>query len=685
MKKLLNNEYGLGVNLALATVLIAVAMSAMVSLVDLIQDDRNTVNWTKDKLQQELFLRSENRRINFIQEKRSPIWPSYRRVIEMITRDRISVFYIEHDNREDHGVPSPIGPRVVVNMVEAWCYTRHSRRFGYTYDYVGKDSPVVSYIRKLSRRSSLAQYQYFSDNEMSDISNNPNQTASIVRFDGRDVLHGPVHSNTSIFCRNTGQGNNGGWPLFLGKVTTGGKLMNFTGSSSIDLNLSQKEQIFQGGYEEEVPPIIYEPDATDIKRKGTALFGEGARVDIAYCVIDRNRIIYQLGTIRNTSTRFYVHTTYPDAMNPNTPIGDTLFHQYIDIPDTNWTETRDTGLSNSSLWINSTVWVRGVVSGAMTIGAKNAYTTGNITYFGTTPGQKPDDDIHPNRFDYFGLVSEGKILIKYKYKGPDGRLRYAPNSNGPNGRVFLYGAYSAQGIATPSLGNFAYKTEGVFSYEYQHPHGAPLDYIGWIPGSNPPRDTLFTYISFRRLRYQPTTTVNAPANWPNYWPGVSVRGAHNGFPDVNTSAIRGFYTMYDHPLNNPVWPEMDLGSTNTIPGDNLWPLPLNANALVYQRGTLSVYGSIAQRRRGFMNRSGVLDPSDNPDTAQYWDIDNFVFGGPHSSTGYEKDYHYDRRFLHVQPPHYPEVYHGSAAGRLSAFEEESWNFHVPKPRARQFR
>jgi hypothetical protein len=136
--------------------------------------------------------------------------------------------------------------------------------------------------------------------------------------------------------------------------------------------------------------------------------------------------------------------------------------------------------------------------------------------------------------------------------------------------------------------------------------------------------------------------------------------------------------MYDHPLNNPVWPEWDRGPGNTIPENAAAAIQ---NSLVYQRGTLSVYGSIAQRRRGFMNRSGTGGEG-NPDVRPFWDINNFVFGGPHASTGYTKDYHFDRRFLHIQPPDYPEVYHGSAAGRLSAYEETSWNFKVPPPRRR---
>jgi len=127
--------------------------------------------------------------------------------------------------------------------------------------------------------------------------------------------------------------------------------------------------------------------------------------------------------------------------------------------------------------------------------------------------------------------------------------------------------------------------------------------------------------------------------------------------------------MYDYPWHNPVGPEPDRGAAYN-PSENQ---PLG---LVYQRGTLHVYGSIAQRRRGFMNRSGSIR-DDNPDIQNFWNWDNYVFGGAHYPTGYEKDYHYDERFYYVQPPHYPEVYQDSVAGRLSAFAETAWNYRVP--------
>ncbi|MCK4695079.1 MAG: hypothetical protein KAT74_04925, partial [Candidatus Cloacimonetes bacterium] len=86
-------------------------------------------------------------------------------------------------------------------------------------------------------------------------------------------------------------------------------------------------------------------------------------------------------------------------------------------------------------------------------------------------------------------------------------------------------------------------------------------------------------------------------------------------------------------------------------------------------------GAIAQRRRGFVHRSGI-DPYNHPDQYE-WDIDEYHYDGTHPSTGYAKDYHYDQRFLFVQPPDYPQVYRGWGTNILSSFDEQTWFFKTP--------
>jgi len=50
-----------------------------------------------------------------------------------------------------------------------------------------------------------------------------------------------------------------------------------------------------------------------------------------------------------------------------------------------------------------------------------------------------------------------------------------------------------------------------------------------------------------------------------------------------------------------------------------------------ERGTIRLWGSVAQKRRGYVHRSN------------------------HGGTGYGKDYHFDERFLQQQPPCYPDA------------------------------
>jgi len=60
-------------------------------------------------------------------------------------------------------------------------------------------------------------------------------------------------------------------------------------------------------------------------------------------------------------------------------------------------------------------------------------------------------------------------------------------------------------------------------------------------------------------------------------------------------------------------------------------------------------------RRGFLWRSGWSSP-DNPDTRDWWDPDNFIFGGERLSTGYSRNRVHDRRFRFNNPfPWFPAV------------------------------
>lgn len=671
MKRLIFNQKGFSANLAIIMVLVAVASSGMISLVNLIQGDIRVINWNKDKIQQELLLRSESIRMNLILQKNLVIIP--RRTVEIVGRDRVATHMINH-RRSTTLVGNIIGISSEAVRFEAMVTTKHSRQY-----LPAELSPVRSFMEKLSRRSSLAQYQYFSDKEMSDLTDDPDHPAARVKFFGNDELHGRVHSNDVIWIQNAGSAPVNdlapGWPLFWDRVTTAKNIMIFTGATSPGTALPGTcpvDAVFRVGYKEEVPYIEYEPDATEIKRKGQRPFGLDANpsIDIIYADISGANIELSIGNIVETGVEsFIVYDFYPDALNknpdpnkhPNAFGEDTLWVNNITMRDTIWTSASSPTVSNTSIYLPATVWVKGTVRGGMTIGTlRDAFVIGHIQYYNTPLGQKPDDPDNMNISDFFGLVSESKILIKYKYRDPftNEKINY-PMSVNASGNTYLYGAFSAQGQRNPALGDFAYKAEGTFTYEYQHPYGSPVPF--WGQSAKTGQDTLFANIPFHRFKFPPDITntpilsIPVDQRW-RYWPGQAGTKMHMGWPTMQMAAFP-YHTVYDYPWINPVYPE-------------------HAGELVYLRGNLWVYGSIAQRRRGFIRRSGNMT-GDNPDTDNYWDVDNYVLGPQHNATGYEKQYHYDSRFQYKQPPHYPEVYQGSSAGQMSAFDETTWNFRVP--------
>ena len=68
-----------------------------------------------------------------------------------------------------------------------------------------------------------------------------------------------------------------------------------------------------------------------------------------------------------------------------------------------------------------------------------------------------------------------------------------------------------------------------------------------------------------------------------------------------------------------------------------------------ERGTMYVWGSLTQKRRGYVHRS------------------------THTGTGYLKDYHYDERFKETRPPCFFEAVDESGRGLFNII---SWGGQV---------
>lgn len=206
-----------------------------------------------------------------------------------------------------------------------------------------------------------------------------------------------------------------------------------------------------------------------------------------------------------------------------------------------------------------------------------------------------------NSPDFVSLVSGKKLIIQYGYKDPVDSLRYHPNCDGNEQGVFIYASLYA--MRPDRFGNPF--QDGMFTFEYQRPHVSIPDYT-W-------NGTPYTQIDLHRRHY-PQTAANP---WT---------------PNI------------DLPYYNPLWPE--------------------GNPFM-ERGTVHLYGSVAQQRKGYMHCNRI--DADFPNPTGMWDVDNGYLGGQSGSpvtdpvtgstyvpynapgatgsgAGYSyKDYHFDGR------------------------------------------
>ncbi len=533
------------------------------------------------------------------------------------------------------------------------------KRFGNTWQILAK-----KYLYK-----QLAYFQYFTNKELNILAEEG--VTAYVSFNGNSIFNGPVHSNSDIRIFN-GPGqvnpNSPGWPLFENFVSTSKQFVNQNQNSPLIGSPAPVDGIFQGGYQENA-------DSLKIDWIGSAPlispYGSSTQTfenKIFKCHIEGSMInVYILDFTQTHIDTFVVYKHYPDeehpvvTSQPDTYMADSLWTNYITIRDTLWHPPYEFSIENNGIYLPGTVWIEGNVSGkTMVACGGDAYITGNITYAETTPGQSPDN----NTTDFFGLVSEKSIYLKYKYREPyDGSyITHANNSQGPDGHVYLYGAYAALGRNTG--GENGFRNEGVFSYEYQHPHGAVMPFRGISQFTG--QDTLYKYIDFHRHRFPPVSpNISNRPLW-HYWPNQTPDLMSNGYPnnsisDYDYTQAYGdiMYKTSDYPWYNPVWPEKDAG-----------PVPQNLNTdITWERGTLHLFGSIAQQRRGFMHRSGTASSNNNLDMG-IWNPP-YVLGPPHRPTGYQLDYHYDSRLADNQLPYFPSTLTGISEYRFLQVDENS--------------
>jgi hypothetical protein len=484
-------------------------------------------------------------------------------------------------------------------------------------------SMVKKYGEKSIRRNSFAGYHYFTDTDES-------QNGTPVYFWGPDVIYGKVHSNSDIWLKQAGGGNNNGWPTFHGPVYTAGQIQSFSGTPPY-------ATVFLGGYWEHVGELEFNPTAELIRAHGAAV---GPTDE------DPNRIIYV--TVNGTSYSSWVGLVVnsgPDTADVWSQYpprqGTYLFRNRYTKFDTIWTNGPTGNAVDHSNIVFSKMWLKGNFQGRQTWCATDTLMLNdNCTLYGTPLGQCPDGSVTGstiNRSDFLGIVSEKSVVIQYGFRDPQDSLRYKPNCDGDGttggGAIWLYAAICALGD-----GQGITQKDGMFTFEYQHPHPS----VPSVRINN--NNYVWEKIDIHRRRYPQT----ASAPWPS---------------------------NIDYPWYNPLWPE---GSP------------------FMERGTIHLWGSVAQRRRGYVHRN-VVD-GDYPNPGNIWNIPldycGSAAGVPYTDpilgvtfaptnapnalgggVGYKtKDYHFDDRFSFVTPPDFPEVH---VRGGLTPFESESWVFRRP--------
>ncbi len=620
MKKLLHED-GFAGFLIVALVAVSIATLSAVSLLDMISTDSSLFETQTDIIQEELLLRSESKRSDMMLARNLNIL--HGRKIQMNNADRLTTYRIDLTKRTENVnlFGSYISSRVEV--VGAYATAKRSGYFT-----SGHQSPVSRYTEKFLHQESLAQYFYFTDTDESENADG-NDDAKKVYFYGKDILYGKVHSNSDIWIKQssgTANPDAPGWPLFLGAVTTTGVIQHANGVPPMD-------DVFQGGYTEHVAPIQFNGQMTDVRLNGIRPFGDGngqTENKIVFIHMLGGGVQAYLGTLTEPYIdTFVVYSSYPTHEHPNAPIGDSLFTNYVSVRDTVWVSADIEFPGNTSVFIPYETMIWGEVSGSHTIGcADTTFIVGNILYTGTVKGAAPDDPDNINTSDYFGLLSEKRIYIKYKYYDPETGQRENRTCI-PNDGVYLYGAYAALGDGEGDC-----HQDGIISFEYQHPHGSSSDFWGTSPYTGV--DTLYTWVDLHLFKF--------PGSPFAPWPASPGNSPDDGFNNV------------DYPWYNPIWPEP-------------------VSQIVFERGGLYVFGAFHQRRRGFVHRSGQ-DPYNHlsPST---WDIPNYHYACTHPSTGYDKHYKYDNRLLYNQPPDYPQIYQGFGGAALSSFQKQNWSFQTP--------
>ncbi len=481
-----------------------------------------------------------------------------------------------------------------------------------------EQSPIKKYVEIHFNpfNNSLAKYEQFYDS-YTDINGVP----GTVQFNGNDVIRGRVHSNSDIYIRQAGGGYNNGWPMFHDLVTTSGGVRVYPGGGSN----YPLESIFLGGLIENYKKIDYKDSANSVRKNGMKPFGSSeSDNNIYFITLDGSNFSGYRGVVTTKGVENYpVYDTYP----PYGPIGAEIAVNTVTVKDTLWYPVNGMIEDSNSVWVPGELWISGVFRGRQTwASSHNIYLKDNLRLEGTPLGGYPDEgpygDMTPNSRDFVGIVSEKSVYVQYGYRDPEDGIRKRPNTNS----IYIYAAIAALGNEKTNPNE-----NGVFSFQYQYPKGSTPDqfYEG----------KFYTKIDLHRFHY--------PTNILNRWPAG-----------------------LDYPFYNPLWPEPG-NVRNNVPAI---PNPHNVAEIVFDRGTIHLFGSLAQRRVSAVRRNGG-----NASESDIWNIENYLYGSkPEFSTGYRKNYYYDSRFKYKVPPDYPRESYGHYNNTSFNYRKDEYEINTMK-------
>ena len=588
-------------NLAASVVLSVIAIVSGLVMTTLIMGDSVLLARQADSIQAAHFLRTSLDRgsqiLNTTEDLEKIAGVHEKRIVLDEAKNKIYTLKSEFTQVNEEG-------DIPIMNLSSYIESNNAERSKY-HDF----NPSAKYGEQLYEVESLADFVYFTDCDVS-VNDDP------VKFWGRDhILHGRVHSNTDIVITSSTR------PYFGGFVTSGSQIIYDNGNPVL-LNDSN---IFGAGAAENVQRKVFPENADKIRENSTWI---DCSQELTYIEVDDRNFIMCIAHITDLPPEEYiVYNSYP----PYGLVGDSLFTNYIVFRDTSWTAPTTQTINNESVFVNSDLWIHGSFGGMQTWGCSgNMYLVGDITLENTVVGEAPDgyresqNDFNGNvnTDDYVGLVSEGSIIIKYAYKNPvDSQIHWdnCGSENDMDSGIYIYAALAA-------LGRGDGWEDGHFSYECHYPHPSTPHAYNWM---NTNED--FMYPDLHLCRFTPDIPQHF---WP--WPANGGGGFNypaqfnpgGGIGTINWSMTGA----PDYPWYNPVFP-----SAKTK----------------YERGFINLFGSVAQRRRGFVHRSGS-DPLDSG----YWDMDDPahpMMGPSVNSTGYGKRYFYDTRFQTNPPVNFPEV------------------------------